>query len=57
MRHYGPDRRYTLKGCGCGDAWCAGCADADVIDDRAMREHARRMESARERRAARKESR
>lgn len=21
------DRRYTFRGCGCGDAFCAGCDD------------------------------
>jgi hypothetical protein len=27
------DRRYTLDGCECGDAWCAGCDDPQIQAD------------------------
>lgn len=25
MSEHSGDRRYTFRGCACGDAWCAGC--------------------------------
>lgn len=29
-RALGPDRRYTIRGCPCDDAFCAGCDDGDT---------------------------